>query len=170
MSQKARVLIVVGFLLLVAIAFGAYGLLAQQRMASLPPATPQPGMVHVYVDGAFVANVAPADLEKLPPASFNDLEEGKAQEGWWLRDVVRLYVKEGQLSPQSEIAVSGVRQASEAKTAVVTWAEALEPANNLAFDLAGDGQSMKLVSTMTRLSTRDQWVQGVNKIEIKTKP
>ena len=125
-------------------------------------------MIHLYVDGAFVANVSPADMKAPPAASFKDKEEGKDQDGWWLRDVIRRYVQESRLAPQSNITVTGTRQGT--KTTAVTWAEALEPANNLALDLAGDGQSVKLASTLDRLSTRDSWVQGVTQIEVQTKP
>src|SRR5512136_339590 len=113
-------------------------------------------MIHLYVDGVFVANVSPADMQKLPAASFTDKEQGKEQGGWWLRDVIRLYVKETQFSPQSKITVTGTRQGT--KTATITWAETLDPANNLALDLSGDGQSVKLAGTLDRLSTRDSWV------------
>ncbi len=125
-------------------------------------------MIHLVVDGAFVANVSPADIKALPAASFKDKEQGKEQGGWWLRDVIRLYVKEAQFAPQSRLTVTGTRQGN--KTAMVTWAEALDTANNIALDLAGDGQSIKLASTLDRLSTRDTWVQGVTQIEIQTKP
>jgi hypothetical protein len=169
MSQKIRVLIVVGALLLVAVILAIVGFTLQRQAAQAPMATPQPGMIHLYVNGAFVANVSPADMQKLPSASFKDKEEGKLQEGWWLRDVVRSYVQETKLSPNSRITVTGSRQGTE-KSATVTWAEALDPANNLAFDLAGDGQSVKLASTMDQLSTRDEWVQGVSRIDIQTQP
>jgi len=33
-------------------------------------------------------------MKNLPAASFKDTEQGKDQGGWWLRDVIRLYVKE----------------------------------------------------------------------------
>lgn len=171
MSQKTRILIVVAALALVAVILAILGFVSQSKTAQAPltsVATPQPGMIHLYVDGAFVANVSPADMKNLPAASFKDKEQGKEQGGWWLRDVIRLYIKESQLSPQSKITVTGTRQGT--KTAAVTWAEALDPANNLAFDLAGDGQSVKLASTMDRLSTRDSWVQGITQIDIQTKP
>jgi hypothetical protein len=161
-------LIVVGAQALVAIVLAAYGFAAQKQTAQALASTPQPGMIHLVVDGAFVANVSPADMKNLPAASFKDKEQGKEQGGWWLRDVIRLYVKESQLSPQSKITVTGTRQGT--KTAAVTWAEALDQANNLAFDLAGDGQSVKLASTLDRLSTRDSWVQGITQIDIQTKP
>jgi len=168
MSQKTRVWIVVGALLLVAVILAVYGFATQRQTAQAPLATPQSGMIHLYVDGTFVANVSPVDMKKLPAASFKDKEQGKEQGGWWLRDVIRLYVKESQLSPQSKITVTGTRQGT--KTAAVTWAEALDQANSLAFDLAGDGQSVKLASTLDRLSTRDSWVQGITQIDIQTKP
>ena len=168
MSQKTKSLIVIGALALIAVVLAVYGFVAQRQTASAPPSTPQPGMIHLYVDGAFAANVSPADMKNLPAASFKDTEQGKDQGGWWLRDVIRLHVKEGRLSPQSKLTVTGARQGT--KTAVVTWAQALDPANNIALDLAGDGQSIKLASTMSGLDKRDQWIQGVTRIDIQTKP
>ena len=167
MSQKTKIWIVVGGLVLVAVLLAVYGLASQRQAAQAPSATPQAGMIHLYVDGAFAANVSPADMKNLPAASFKDKEQGKEQGGWWLRDVIRLYVKESRLSSQSKITVTGTRQGL--KTATVTWTEALEPANNLALDLSSDGQSVKLASTMDKLSARDQWVQGVEQIDIQTK-
>ena len=173
MSQKTRILIVVGALALIAILLTVVGFVSQGQTAQTtlaPATTPQPGMIHLYVDGVFAANVSPADMKTLPAASFVDKEQGKQQGGWWLRDVIRLYVKENKLSPGSHITITGVRKGTENKSATVTWAEALEPTNNLAFDLAGDGQSVKLAATLDRLSTRDSWVQSVTQIDIQTKP
>lgn len=168
MSQRTRILMVVGVLALLAIVFAVYGFAGQQRAASVPASTPQPGMIHLYVDGVFAANVSPADMKNLPAASFKDKEENKEQDGWWLRDVIRLYVQEKRLSPQSTLKVTGVRQGT--KSATVTWAQTLDPANNIAFDLAGDGQSVKLASTLAGLDTRDSWIQGVTRIDLVTKP
>ena len=168
MSQKTRILIVVGALPLIAVILAVAGLASQRQTAQAPAATPQPGKIHLYVDGAFVANVLPEDLKGLAAASFKDKEQGKEQGGWWLRDVIRLYVQETRLSPQSKITVTGTRQGT--KTATITWAETLDPANNFAFDLSGDGQSVKLASTLDRLSTRDSWVQGITQIDIQTRP
>jgi len=171
MSQKTRILIVVGALVLIAVILAVAGFVSQKQTAVPAPATtPQPGMIHLYLDGAFVANISPAEMQKLPAASFKDKEEGKDQGGWWLRDVIRLYMKESMLSPNSRITVSGVRKGTEKKSAAVTWAEALDPANNLAFDVSGDGQSVKLASTLDRLSTRVSWIQGVTQIDIQTQP
>ena len=169
MSQKTRILIVVGALALIAVILAVAGFASQRQTAQAPAATPQPGKIHLYVDGAFAANVSPADTKNLPAASFKDKEQGKEQSGYWLRDVIRLYVQESRLSPQSKITVSGSRSGAD-KTAIVTWAEALDPTNNLAFDVATDGQSVKFAGTLDRLSTRDSWVQGVSRIDIQTKP
>ena len=37
-------------------------------------------------------------------------------------------------------------------------------------DVSGDGLTVKLVSTLPRLDTRDEWVQGVSRIEVVTQP
>ena len=171
MSQNRRMIIVVAVILLLAGAVALYGILGQQRMENAPKDVPQEGMIHVYVDGEFVANVLPSDLSELPAASFKDTEEGKTQEGWWLRDVALLYVDEDKLSDGSEITVSGVRSTTgDLKSVTITWVEAQDLANNVMFDLAGDGQAMKLASTLERLDVRDEWVQGVSRIEITTRP
>ena len=170
MSQKIRILIVVGALVLVAIVLAIYGFATQKQTAQAPSATPQPGMIHLYVDGTFVANVSSADMQPLPVASFTDKEQGKQQSGRWLRDVVRLYVKESNLSPGSQVTITGLRKETEKKNATVTWAETLDPANNLELSFSSDGQSVKLASTMDKLSMRDQWVQGVAQIDIQIKP
>ena len=171
MSQNRRLLIIAVVVLLLGAAAALYGVLNQNRLKNAPADNPQPGMIHLYLDDKFVANLSPADLSELPGASFKDAEEGKRPEGWWLRDVVRLYVDEDSLSGSSEITVIGVRQKSgETKSAVITWKETLDPDSNVIFDLAGDGQSIKLASTLERLDTRDEWIQGVNRIDIQIRP
>jgi hypothetical protein len=169
MSQKARALIVVGVLVLIGAVLAVMGVVGQNQTAQAPKGTPAAGMVHLYVDGAFAANVAPADLQKLPAGSFVDKEQGKSQGGWWLRDVVRVYVKESTLSPNSKIVVTGVRQGTEKKASTLTWAQVLDPANNILFNQANDG-SVKIAGTMEGLATRDAWVQGLSQIDVQTKP
>ena len=169
MSQKTRTLIVVVVLVLVAVVLAAVGFASQNQVAQAPASTPQPGMIHLSVDGAFVANVVPTDLKALPAGSFVDKEQGKTQSGYWLRDVIRVYVKKTQLSPQSQITVTGVRQGTEKKSATLTWAQTLDPANNILFAPSNDGQSVKLASTMEGLATRNSWMQGITEIDVKTK-
>jgi hypothetical protein len=170
MSQKNRILIVVGIILVLAIGATTYGLVLQSKMNNASSDIPQPNMIHLYVDGKFVANVSPADLNELPAASFTDAEEGKLQEGWWLHGVARLYVNEGKLTASSEIEVAGIRSTTgETKSKTITWEQATEPANNVIFDLSGDGQALKLVSTMPGFDIRDTWIQGINRIDVRTK-
>ncbi len=169
MSQKVKILIVVGVLVVIAIMLAAVGFFSQTQTAQAPSSTPQAGMIHFYVDGKFVANLAPADFQKLPAASFVDKEQGKTQSGFWLRDVIRLYVKDNTLTPTSQVVVTGVRQGTEKKIATLTWAETLEPANSVLFSPSNDGASVKIAAMLDRLATRDNWVQGLTQIDVKTK-
>ncbi len=179
MSQRTRILLVVGALILVVAVLTVVGYVSQNQAPPSVPAsaqfqaqasTPQPGMIQLYADGKFVANVSPADLKNLPAASFVDKEQGKTQSGWWLRDVIRVYVQENRLTPNAQVTVTGVRKGTENKSATLTWAETLDPANNVLFSPSNDGQSVKVASTLDRLSTRDSWIQGLTQIDIQTKP
>ena len=100
-----------------------------------------------------------------------DTEQGKTQEGPTLRDLVLLYVDEGKLEPGSIVTVSGIRPSSdEAKKATLTWDQIGEPGNNILLDSSSSGDPLKLVSTLPGLDTRDDWVQGVQRIEVTTRP
>ena len=169
MSQTKRILIVVGVILAMAAGAAIYGAVMQNQMRNASSDTPQPNMIHLYVDGSFVANVSPTDLGKLPGASFTDAEEGKLQEGWWLKDVIWLYVDEDRLAADSEVEVAGIRGTTgETKQKALTWQQVSEPANHVIFDLTGDGQSVKLVSAIAGFDTRDAWIQGVSRIDVRT--
>ena len=172
MSQTIRILIVVGVLVLVAVGLVIFGTVVQSQMALVPLSTPQPGMIHLYVDGNFVANLSVTDTlrEKLPAGSFVDKEQSKTQSGYWLRDVIRLYVKETSLSATSQVTMTGVRQGTEKKSATITWAETLDPNNNVLFSPSNDGTSVKIAASMDKLSTRNDWIQGLTQIDVKTKP
>jgi hypothetical protein len=74
-------------------------------------------------------------------------------------------VEEEKLKPDSAITVSSsVRD----KSAQLTWAEVEDPANWVLFDLSNRG-TLKLVSVLESLDTRDEWVQDVDRIEIATR-
>jgi hypothetical protein len=169
MSQKFRILIVVGVLVLIAVVLAVVGSISQSQVAQVPATTPQPDMIHLYVDGAFVANLVPTEMGKLPAGSFVDKEQNKTQSGYWLRDVIRLYVKETSLSATSQITMTGVRQGTEKKSATLTWAETLEPNNNVLFSPSNDGTSVKIAASMDKLATRNDWIQGLTQIDVKTK-
>jgi hypothetical protein len=101
-------------------------------------------------------------LESLEQASFKDAEEGKTQEGWMLRDVLRLHLTDEQLVPETQITVSS---SSREKSATLTWAEVDTTENMVMLDLSGRG-TLKLVSKLERLDVRDEWVQDTDKIEV----
>jgi len=169
MSQKNRILIIVGILALVAIALGLLGWLQTRSPSST--AEPEPGRIHVYVDGHFTANVDPTQVSALPNASFKDTEKDKTQEGPRLADVILLYVDESKLRPDSSISVTGVQPSDDQiKEATLTWGQVTDPASNVILDLSAAGDSLKLVSTLPGLDTRDDWVQGLQRIDVTTRP
>jgi hypothetical protein len=158
MSQRGRILIAVGVLaVLVAVVLGVEAL----RRSSVEP-TLAPGSIPIYLDGKLVGTFVPDDLAALEQVSFVDKEEGKAQEGWLLRDVLLLHVKASKLKPETRVVVTS---SSRNKSAELTWAEVDDPANWVMFDLSNRG-TLKLVSVLERMDVRDEWVQDVDKIEI----
>ncbi len=159
MNQRKRILIAA--LLIVLIGGGVLGLetLRRQRMAETDL---EPGSIPIYVEGERVAAFTPVDLESLEQASFKDAEEGKTQEGWMLRDVLRLHLTDEQLTPETQITVSS---SSREKSATLTWAEVGATENMVMFDLSGRG-TLKLVSKLERLDVRNEWVQDIDKIEV----
>jgi hypothetical protein len=167
MEQNKRILLALG--ILVVIVGIVLGIDALRRKAAPAIAVPeQPtlaaGSIPIYVDGSLVGGFSPADLENLEQTSFVDAEEGKTQEGWLLSKVLELHVDVGALAPESVIVVSS---SSREKSAELAWGEADDVASMVMFDLSGRG-TLKLVSLMEKLDTRDEWVQDVDKIEITT--
>lgn len=166
MSQNKRLLI--GTLILLGLA-GLVLLIEMLRGAALPQrtgaaagATLAPGSVPIYLQGQLVAAFVPADLERLDKVSFVEPAEGVTQEGWLLYDVLRLYLPEEALLADTQVRVSS---SSRNKSAELTWAEIADRKNMVMFDLAGRG-TLKLVSQMDKLATRDQWVQDTDRIEV----
>jgi hypothetical protein len=158
MSQRVRVLIAFGALVVLVVA--VLGVEALRRSSAEP--TLAPGSIPIYLDGKLTGGFVPDDLAALAQVSFVDAEEGKTQEGWLLRDVLLLHVKESKLKPETRIVVTST---SRDKSVELTWAEVDDPANWVMFDLSGRG-TLKLVSVLERLDVRDEWVQDVDKIEI----
>jgi hypothetical protein len=165
-TQRTRILIAIAILLvLVAAVVGIEALRRSSggsRQVSEDVPTTRPGDIPIYLDGEWVGAFNPPDLEALEMVSFVEAEEGKTEEGWLLSDVLRLHVEERALQPDTVVVVSS---SSREKSAQLTWAEVDEPANWVMFDLSGRG-TLKLVSVLERLDTRDEWVQDVDLIEL----
>lgn len=168
MSQKARIAVVIAVLAMIALVLALVSLPGRQTTATEEP---QEGRIHLYVDGAFRANVDPAVIADVEQGSFADREEGKEQAGPWADALILAYVDARTLRPASTVTISGIRSSTgDAKSATLTWGQISDRNNHVLFDIAGSGDSVKLVSTLDSLDTRDEWVQGVARIEIVTKP
>lgn len=167
LSQTARILLALAAIVVIA---GAVLAVDALRGRSVPDTalpvelTLTPGGVPIYLDGQLVASFTPADLDRLQKVSFVEPEQGKTQEGWLLHDILRLHLKPEQLSPDTQITVSS---SSRKKSAELTWAEVAEPANMVMFDLS-NRNTLKLVSVMPKLDTRDEWVQDTDRIDLVT--
>ena len=166
MTQRTRILLAVAVLIILVAVIIGIDLLQRSRGRPAAEGEPTlaPGSVPVRVDGRLAGSLVPADLEPLAEVSFVDVEEGKPQDGWLLRDVIRLYVASDQLKPNSLITVNS---SSRSKSASLTWAQVDQPDNYVMFDLSNRG-TLKLVSKLPELDTRDEWVQDVDSIEISS--
>jgi hypothetical protein len=158
MTQNKRILY--ALLILVVVVGVVLGVDALRRRNS---STLEPGSIPIYVEGRLAGGFSPRDLEQLEKASFVDVEEGKTQEGWLLRDVLLLHVAEDSLDANTLVTVSS---SSRDKSVQLTWAEVDEGANMVMFDVSNRG-TLKLVSKLERLDTRDEWVQDVDRIELE---
>ncbi len=168
--MASRTRLVLGIIVLVGIVGVVLGLDQLQRLAASRSVrgvdiTLVPGSVPVYVDGSLVAGFVPTDLERLEKVSFIEPAEGKTEEGWLLQDVLLLYLPGEQLTPEMLVTVSST---SRDKSVQLTWAEVRERQNMVMFDLSNRG-TLKLVSLLEKLDTRNEWVQDVDKIEV-TRP
>jgi hypothetical protein len=165
MSQNKRILIAILIVLgLSGLVLGVEALRRQTVQSNLPPAevTLAAGAAPIYLNGRLIAGFGPADLSNLQQVSFVEPVEGKSQDGWLLRDVLLLYIPEGQLQPTTAITVSS---SSRDKSTVLTWQEVADPQNWVMFDLSNRG-TLKLVSALDKLDSRDEWVQDADKIEV----
>jgi hypothetical protein len=157
-SQRTRILIACAILVVLAGAILGLDLVRRHRQATALA----PGSVPVYVGGRLVGGFSPDDLGQLEKVSFEDAEEGKTQEGWLLGDVLTLHVQRSALKPDTRIVVSS---SSRDKQGELTWVEVEDPANMVLLSLSNRG-TLKLVSKLEKLDTRNEWVQDVDRIEI----
>ena len=162
MGQKKRIIIVL--VILVVVIGGMLGIdyMQRQKAASETPADMPPGSIPIFLDGKFVGSFVPGDLDHVSSASFVDVEEGKTQEGWLLKDVLLLYVDQDRLLLESQITVSS---SSREKSHTLVWAEVENPKYIVMFDLASRG-TLKLVSNIPGFDIRDAWIQDVDRIEV----
>jgi hypothetical protein len=168
MSQRARILVAVAILVVLVAAVLAIDLwrrTSSTQVAGAGEPTLAPGSIPLRLDGKLVGSFSPTDLEQLEQVSFVDAEEGKNQDGWLLHDVILLHVQPVQLKSGSRIVVSS---SSRNKSAELSWSEVEDPANYIMFDLSNRG-TLKLVSMLERLGTRDEWVQDVDAIDITSR-
>lgn len=164
MNQTKRIgIAVLALVVIVGVVLGV-DCFQRQKAAAQAPADMPPGSIPIFMDGKFVASFVPDDLSQLQSASFVDAEEGKTQEGWLLKDVLLLYIKENKLKANTQITVSS---SSRGKSHTLTWAEVEDQGNMVMFDLSGRG-TLKLVSKIPGFDIRDAWVQDVDKIEVNT--
>lgn len=162
MKQSKRIILAVGLIIvLISVVLGVENLrakiIAKEQNVSL-----NPGDVPVYKDGKLLAAIHSEDLADLPIAQFTDTEKGKAQEGWLIVDIMGKYFKTN-LFPDSLQLV--FLSSSRDKSIALTWDEIADPNNMVMFDLSGRG-TLKLVSKLERLDTRNEWIQDVDRIEI----
>ncbi len=123
------------------------------------------GCVPVSSAGKLLANFCQKDSAGLAKTNFHDKAENKLQEGWLLRDVVLLYVKKEELSPDTVVRVTST---ARSKKAELPWKDISNKQNKIILALSKQG-SLKLVSTMKDFDTREKWVQDVDKIEVLRK-
>jgi len=166
MKRGLRVILAVIILLaIIGLVLGVDWIQRKDASVAVGTATPLPaGSIPIYLNGELVGGFSPADLGKLEKVSFTEAAEGKLQDGWLLRDVLLLYLPAAQLQPDTPITVSS---SSRGKSAQLNWSETQEEANMVMFDLSNRG-TLKLVSLLSKLDTRDEWVQDVDRIEIGT--
>ena len=120
------------------------------------------GCVPVSISGKAAGNFCQKDAAGLAKTNFRDRAENKVQEGWLLRDVMLLYIKKEEISPDTIVLVSST---SRGKKAELRWKDISNDQNKILLALSRQG-SLKLVSSMKGLDTRDRWVQDVDRIEV----
>ncbi|MBN2005510.1 MAG: hypothetical protein JXA21_19280 [Anaerolineae bacterium] len=157
--MKQRLRIIIALTILVVILGVVLGVETWRRQQAT---VLEPGAIPVYVNGRLAGQFREKDRERLEMVSFVDDEEGKTQEGWMLRDALLLIFDRDELRPETQVIVSS---SSQDKSASLTWAEIASPEAMVMFDLSGRG-TLKLVSRLERLDTRNEWVQDVDKIEV----
>ena len=163
MLQTKRILIGIAVLIILGgVVLGIEYFRGQNSISSTGQITLTPGSIPIYLNGDLAAGFVPDSLQTLEQVSFTDSEEGKLQEGWLLKNILLSYLPELSLEPGTKIIVSS---SSRQKSAELSWAEVEDTRNMVMFDLSNRG-TIKLVSLLEEMNTRDEWVQDVDRIEV----
>jgi hypothetical protein len=104
----------------------------------------------------------PDDTAKLAKTGFIEKKENKLQEGWLLKDVLLLYLKNEDFSPET---VVQVESSSRKKKVDIRWKDLSNDSNRIILSMTKQGR-LKLASKMKGLDAREQWVQEVDRIEV----
>jgi hypothetical protein len=162
MSQNKRILLALAILVfLIGVVLGVdawRGKLAANKLN----VTLEPGDIPIYIDGQLTAAFNGNDLTGIPQVQFTDKEEGKIQEGWLVSRVFEQFFDTKIFSDTLQVVFTS---ASRNKSITLSWREIKNPTNMVMFDLSGRG-TLKLVSLLEKLDTRDEWIQDVDKIEV----
>jgi hypothetical protein len=159
MKQKTRIFIALAIIFVVAVVIITVDL-SQRRMSTAP----EPGSIPVVVNGKTAGYILPSSLSDMQSVSFEDAEEGKTQEGWLLLDAMNSAFSTRQLDQDDIVTVSS---SSRNKSVDIPWGDITNIENLVMFDLSNKG-TLKLVSkNLDYLDVRDEWVQDVDKVEVK---
>jgi len=120
------------------------------------------GSIPIFLNGTLLGNFASSDSQKLVKVSFTDKAENKVQEGWYLKDVLALYSKDSAAKDTISVRVSS---SSRNKAVDLRIDDVKNESNKIILAMTKHG-TLKLVSVMTGLDTREKWIQSVDRIEI----
>lgn len=167
-SNKRILMLLIVIAVVIVIVIGVTFFQRQMVSISWPNAgspTPLPaGAVPIYLNGELIGGFTPDSLSGLQAARFTDTVENKLQDGWLLKDILLSVAPDINFNSQTQVVVSS---SSRDKSATLSWEEIAPPENLVMFDISNRG-TLKLVSTLPQLDGRDEWVQDVDRIEIKT--
>jgi len=119
--------------------------------------------VPIYAGTVERARFCSSDAEKLTSFSFTDKSEQKLQQGWFLCDIIKLYLKDNELGPKTTVTVEST---ARKKKAELRWKDLADRSKMVILAVSRQG-TLKLVSTMEGLDSREQWIQEVDRIEVR---
>lgn len=165
MSRKTTVRVVIAIAAIVALVWAGLDFMNRdiETVAPDDETIAPAGTITLVMDGDIITDFTPSNVQDLEIYSFEDIEEAKLQSGALLRDVILLFVDEADLSDESQITVSS---SARNKSVTLTWAQVNNPDNLVLFDPSSNRGTLKLVSMLEILDTREEWIQDTDRIEI----